>query len=336
VPVPASEYEGHEAVEVVWNHLSTVFPAEDAKVLLKWLAHNVQFPGRKIRWAVILKGVEGDGKSTVAKLMRLVMGTENVKGVNPQEIFSDFTGWAAGAALRVIEEIRIPNHNRQDAMNKLKEPIANDDVRVVRKAREGEDVINTQNYIAFTNHEDALALNDNDRRWFVSFSNFEVREELLEAGLDNKYFSRLNEVIEQHFDVLSAWLRSINLSGLDIHSAPPITDAKRAMLEHGRSSNEAAVIAAIKSEAKGVFKECIDTRLLNDWLRMNDEHILNTKAMGVVLGNLGYEKRFERVSIRGDKRTIYVLKTLRLNSQDKIRDLFLALEKDRYGNEGES
>lgn len=51
------------------KHLGHLISEEDYKrTLTDFLAFMVQFPGRKIRWAVLLQSVEGAGKTYLAEV----------------------------------------------------------------------------------------------------------------------------------------------------------------------------------------------------------------------------------------------------------------------------
>lgn len=146
--------------------------------LVDFIAFMVQNPGRKIRWAFLIQSAQGNGKGLLAKCLRGIFGRGNIKTVDPEAIFSPFNDWACGTQLTVMNEIRVTGHSRHDVMNKLKEPIADDQVSINQKFRDNREVDNVTNYLMFTNHRDALALEERERRYFVVFSQLQTDKDI--------------------------------------------------------------------------------------------------------------------------------------------------------------
>lgn len=349
-PDPIFEYEGVAYVNSYmlnrvphedpnWNmrtewricemHLKNILP-NDWQVLLNWMAHNVQRPGQKILWAPIIKGIQGDGKSTLARIMGAAMGQHNVRMIATEEMQSDFNGWAEGACVGVLEEIRIKGHNRHDAMNKLKPLVTNEKISVVRKGQDGRNIPNNTNYMALTNHEDALILDADDRRWGVFFTRFKTRQEMIDAtGPD--YWERLNNAINNAEGVLRGWLLSVDLSKFDARDAPAVTDAKKLMIEHSRPEDEVQVEEAISVGAFGVCSRVVATDCLMDALRALGGGLPRTSRVSAILANLGMTKLEKPFKWRGKTRRIYVrgdeLSADTNEARDAIRS---ALEDTEY------
>lgn len=306
-------------------HLKNILP-NDWQTLLNWMAHNVQYPGQKILWAPIIKGIQGDGKSTLARIMGAAMGQHNVRMIATEEMQSDFNGWAEGACVGVLEEIRIKGHNRHDAMNKLKPLVTNEKISVVRKGQDGRNIPNSTNYMALTNHEDALVLDADDRRWGVFFTRFKTRQEMMEAtGPD--YWERLNNAINNAGGVLRGWLLSVDLSKFDARDAPAVTDAKKMMIEHSRPDDEVLVEEALNVGAFGVSTEVVATDCLTKALRDLGGTMPRTSRMSVILVSLGMTKLDKPFKWRGKTRRLYVRQERMIGDSNDARDAIrLALE----------
>ncbi len=308
VPSPASGHERHWARAVCEEHLRLLLP-DDWRLLLWWLAYCVQHPGLKIMWAPIIKGVQGDGKTTISKMLGAAMGARNVKVVSPESLSSDFTGYAEGACVAFLEEIRVKGHNRHDAMNKLKPLITNDVIEVVRKGENGRNVPNVTNYIAFTNYDDALVIDDDDRRWGVLFTQFTDRAHLLKTGLSAEYFARLHAAIDQHPDVVRAWFLSVDTSMFDPKAAPPLTAGKRAMIKRSISPDAAMVAEVIDLGCFGVSENVAATSCVNDGIRDNGGTTLPTSRMANALNEIGWRAADFQMKWRGQARRIYLNKS---------------------------
>lgn len=191
-----SEY----AMDILFDHMMWAFKEPKYRtILMDWMAHNVQFPGVKIRWAPLLQGAEGCGKTFFAQCMRVVLGDDNVRLINKESIKKGWNEWTFGSQFVAIEEIRVAGHNRHDVMNSLKEPVTNDFITVNERNRSTRTVRNVTNYMAFTNHHDALALSDESRRWFVLKSVIQSKPQIQEKlASDPGYFVRLFDMLVTH------------------------------------------------------------------------------------------------------------------------------------------
>jgi hypothetical protein len=305
VPGAAASWEGHWAVEAWRGHLQNLFP-DDWRLLLIWIARNVQQPGHKILWAPIIKGTQGDGKSSISDMMGAVMGAENVRVVSTESLFSDFTGYAEGACVAFLEEIRVKGHNRHDAMNKLKPLVTNKVVEVVRKGENGRNIPNVTNYMAFTNFEDALVIDANDRRWGVFFTRFKDRAELVPAGLDGEYFNKLHAAYGLHSDVLRAWLLAIDATGFDPMAAPPLTAAKTEMIKKSLSADAAAIKELIDLGRLGIGRHVVATDCLNKALREDGQQTINTNRITGAFEELGWYGIKDSIKWKGAARRVYV------------------------------
>jgi len=161
-------------------HLNNLIAEPEYRQILKdFMAFHVQFPGRKIRWAILLQSVEGAGKTFLAEVMKAVLGTEHVKTISGAAIKSGYNEWSFGHQLIVLEEVRVAGTNRHEIMNALKPLVTNDDISINEKFRNNRQVQNISNYILFSNHHDALALTPGDRRYFVVKSPLQHKSQVL-------------------------------------------------------------------------------------------------------------------------------------------------------------
>ena len=177
IPNVDPNWQQHDAWQICLSHLQNILPNE-WEYVLHWMAHNVQHPGEKILWSPIIIGVQGDGKTALSEILRAVMGSKHTTVVGQEAIHSDFNSWAEGSCVVTFEEIRVPGHSRFDFMNKVKPLLTNQIVSITAKGKNQRDVPNTQNYMALSNFRDALALDDDDRRWAVFFTRYDSREHL--------------------------------------------------------------------------------------------------------------------------------------------------------------
>lgn len=164
------------------DHIGNVVPDEiERGYVLDYLAMLVQSPGRKVHYALLIRGGQGTGKSWIGRMMTAIIGAPNVVFPSNDEVLSQWTVWTEGSCLAVIEELMA--RGRLDMANRLKPIITEPTLRIEEKKRSIYTIPNHLNLIAFTNHEDALPLENGDRRWLVISS--EMRP------LDEGYYERL-------------------------------------------------------------------------------------------------------------------------------------------------
>jgi len=326
VPQIDAQWQSSDKWQLCEQHLRNILP-DDWRTILEWMAYNVQNAGKKILWSPIIKGIQGDGKTTIGAMLGAAMGHSNVRMISPEETKADFNGWAEGSCVGILEEIRIKGHNRHDVMNKLKPLITNDKISVVRKGQDGRNIPNCTNYLALTNFEDALVLDDEDRRWGVFFTKYKSREELIAATGDD-YWDALYDAINNHAGVLRGWLMHYDVSGFVRTKAPLMTEAKRKMIDAAKPLEHVNVRDAVELGGFGVSTEVVATDCLNNLLRDNGDKPVQGQALSKIMLELGFVRIEKAFKWRGKTRRLYVNQnsdvSLSLDDNDVIR---AALEK---------
>ena len=316
--VPALSPGGKAAVAAVMRHLRLICGGRESVVstFVNWMAHNVQFPGVKVRWAPLIKGVEGDGKSLLGDLMAAVMGRSNVRNVSPKVLGTDFTGWAEGSCMVVLEEIKLTGHNRHDILNAVKPFITNGHVEVHRKGQDGYDIVNTTNYIAFTNFADALPLTDTDRRWWIVFTPFTTIEQLAAAigagdarSVLGAYFSSLVGMIQKYPAELRRWLLDHQIDAdFKPNSAAPMTEEKAVMIGMGVSEEESAVREILEKGGVGISTKIFaSSYVMGELLTSGSDVSLATSAWSRLLMRMGYTRSPKKLKWRGKTENVWVL-----------------------------
>jgi hypothetical protein len=169
------------------EHIEYLFPDEAERgFVLDYLAMLVQAPGRKINYALLVKGGQGTGKSWIGRLMTKIIGFPNVALPSNTEVMSNWTVWTEGAQLAIIEELMCVG--RLDMANRLKPIITEPTLRIEAKGYSLYSIPNHLNLLAFTNHDDAVPIERGDRRWLVVFSDAKPQSE--------HYYERIFDFLE--------------------------------------------------------------------------------------------------------------------------------------------
>lgn len=308
-PDPVLSDAGQETVDALLRHIRLICNGRDAitRALVDWLAHNVQRPGIKIRFAPLICGIEGDGKSMLLSLLALCLGEPNVRSVSPQVLMSQFNGYAVGRAVVGLEEVRIAGHNRHDAMNAVKPAITNDHLDIHKKGQDSYNALNVTNYIGFTNYRDALPLDENDRRWMVVFTPWADREGMRETiGEDPlSYFDKLHDLIQANPGAVRHWLHNHKISdGFNRHGPAPYTSEKASMAAAERSDDAEDLAALLSEGGVGFNSRILSTQHLSEALHArlafdDDAFIPKGRGLATLLKKAGWTKLPKQVKWDG-------------------------------------
>lgn len=292
--------DADKGVAAVLKHLEHLLPDDkEREIVINYLAHNVQHPGVKMNWSIVLQGVQGDGKSLLAEMMQIVMGYDNVRTLNVSSLESSFTGWATGQCMTFIEELKLDNIRKYEVLNNLKPYISNPIVEEHKKGKDPRTVINTTNYFALTNFKDAIPIDANDRRYCILFSQWQRKDALESFMKDNPdYYSELYETVRNSAGELRKFFLEHDISKEFLsYKRAPTTNAKLMMEELSKSSTQLALEDALEEFSLNITCEdgSIDVtqlgRLVKNAADFDDkwEEFPKTKALKNSLLNLGYE-----------------------------------------------
>lgn len=292
--------------------------------LLLWYAHNVQHPGVKIRWAPIMKGINGDGKTLAVTVLRAAMGHRNVTVTGNATLTNSggFTDWMAGGAVNVIEEIMLVGKVRHQLYNSMKEAITNNVINVNPKGATGYSTWNCTNHYANTNHNDALPLEKTDRRWFVIFTPWEDREGMMSfCGLDAEGWRARTDAIDKAIKncagELRAWLLSIAIpADFDINGDAMWTPEKRRMM--ASSTDDAESVAQELTAGKKIVSSSILSTQLSIRAQLDNFDVPRGIALNHMLTRLGFSKYEKQVKWNGRSHTIWMRNGVNFTN-DEIR-----------------
>jgi len=86
------------------EHIQKLFNKEgDAEQFLNYMAHRVQLPAEKPRFALLIGGGQGVGKDTAVEMCIPAIGSWNVSNIEPSHLEASFNEHAATALVRINE-----------------------------------------------------------------------------------------------------------------------------------------------------------------------------------------------------------------------------------------
>ncbi|WP_338830438.1 bifunctional DNA primase/polymerase [Bradyrhizobium sp. 27S5] len=219
-----------------WDrHLEYLFPdATDRNHLLNWLAWILQNLDKKPKHALVILGTEpGTGKSFIADVLTMLIGSGNCTPIDQETLERSHNGWAMRTKLIVCEEVRGLGHYNSKGAKALHIMITQERITVDEKnmAPVTLDPFLPAVFL-MTNSRAALRPDDGDRRYLIIETTVKPQPE--------GYYFPLFDILEDR-DALSAikWqLENRDLSGYDARARAPVTVAKARMTAEASSGVE--------------------------------------------------------------------------------------------------
>jgi hypothetical protein len=178
------------------THLAKMIPdPTDQTLLLSYMAACVQYPGVKFSWAPVIQGTHGNGKSTITKVMERVIGSRYFYSGRQVEILSQFNSWAETALFAVFDDVHI-TRDVDSHMTELKKMVTDKSQLVIRKGVDGEMRRVYYNMLFTCNEEDAIPVDQNERRFAFFHSAQQERSDLERDGMTGEYFYHLQNWID--------------------------------------------------------------------------------------------------------------------------------------------
>ena len=242
--VPVADPEHSMRAGALITELVSQIIAEDwiRELLLDFLASQVQFPGKLIKWILCIQSAEGVGKGYLGKIMSWVLGAGNVKVVSPDILRSQWNDWQVGAMFHILDEIHFPGERREAVMNCLKEFITDEKIPINQRNTSARVENNWSNKIAFTNFPDALHLKENDRRW--TFVRSPIQNAAQVAALNaTGIFDRLAWLLTgEGAGALRYWLAKRKIAADFPYNGPaPRTKYRSAVIEESKNNMQVVI-----------------------------------------------------------------------------------------------
>ena len=210
--------------DVSWFKGHIMLMADNRKreydLIMSWLAWCIQKPKEKLKFALLIQGIQGTGKSWLGLLMCKIIGVNNTMTPSNTELHGQFNKWAKKVQLCVINELM--SFGKLELANKFKPLITDPTIRIEEKGLDLYTIKNNMNLLLLTNWGNAIPIESDDRRYLVIRSEMEVQS--------TAYYDMLFENLGKADQVLS-FLMAYDLSAFKGHGHAPHTADKDAMRE---------------------------------------------------------------------------------------------------------
>lgn len=294
------EQDVQKVKDTILNHLNILFGKDEESILifLDWMAFNVQNPGVKVNWCPLIIGVsQGTGKSYFAAFMQSIMGHKNVGVIdNTQSIKSGFTNWAQGKCLNVIEELYVAGQNRYEILNTIKPLITNAYISINPKGQNPYEVQNITNYMAMTNHIDALPLDKTDRRFWVKIAPFFDMEMKAKIKMNASYFNDLFLLLQDLPGACRKFMLDYKVRDIfNPKGEAPYSKDKEEMLFLNISDEEDKLIHILTEKKTDYVNEnFISTKHLASIMDEEGLYTFKTRSLAKSLLKMGYVRHPKR------------------------------------------
>lgn len=306
-PEPDPSMKDH-CGELFERHLENLLrESEYRKTITEWMAYNVKYPGRKIRWAPLLQGAQGCGKTFLASALQAVLGISNVIMVEAGALGQSWNEWASSSQVVALEELRVAGHNRFEILNKLKPLVTNDYISVSQRHVDHRNEHNITNYIFFTNHHDALPLDDSDRRHFVLKSGMQTKKQVTELTERHKgYFNELFGMLEHFPGGLRQYFLDYRIRrSFDPNGNAPRTKYHRELVEQTSSEDKTNLRELVESGGDPrISEDLVSSKQLLTALELEGLDVTPRKV-GLTLSDEGYSKSV-RATWEGETHQLWI------------------------------
>jgi hypothetical protein len=206
------------------------------KYFEQWCAYPIQNPGGKMYTAVVLwSRVKRLGKSIIGIALRAIYG-DNAIEVDSKQLKSSFNSWAKNKQLVIGEEITA-GEARIDA-DYIKGIITSPLFTIDEKFRQPYQIPNHTNFMFNSNHPDAFALEDGDRRLLVHAIRHKSPAPVEKYKWVSKWLNGDGPLGSGQGDgpsFLMDHLLKLSLKGFDPSAHAPETASKYEMIMHGKT-----------------------------------------------------------------------------------------------------
>lgn len=209
------------------------------KHVLSFFAYAVQNPGARINHALVIQGEQGIGKDSLLLAMEKLFGIHNCGQVSLANLESQFNEWLVGKQLIVFQEVLATG--RRGLYNKFKAYITDPFHTINIKMLSAQRSPNRAIYVFLTNYKHALSIDMSDRRMWVWYSQM-LRKS---PAYYRRYYDWMAD--RRSISALMHFLLEYDCSEFKPSAPPPMTDAKRQLIEASASEIEQFLTQAAES-----------------------------------------------------------------------------------------
>lgn len=196
--------------------------------MLKWIALPIQRPGTKMKTALVLHGPQGTGKNLFFETVMRVYG-EYARVIDQEALEDKFNDTFSRKLFLVADEV-VARQELFHTKNKLKGFVTGTEIRINPKNVGAYFEKNHLNLVFLSNEPQPMVLERDDRRYCIVWTPPKLEPEF--------YNEVLAEIDDGGVEALHDYLLHLDLGDFGPASQPPMTQAKRDLIELSLDSSE--------------------------------------------------------------------------------------------------
>lgn len=275
------------------DHVALLFPdEEDRNIILGYMAACIQHKGKKIYWAPVIQGCEGNGKSLLGNVIEFAIGSRYSHRPQADDIGNNFNAWAFRKLFVAVEEVKVGD--KFSLIDTLKPMITNERIPYTPKGVDQFTAENYANWMMFTNHKNAIPMRVDSRRYAIFYTPQQVKSDLSRDGMEGDYFPKLYEWLrhESGYEIVNNWLQTYDIPDkynphVELHRAPKTTSTDEA-LQMSHTRLQELVIEAVEAQDQGFRGGWICVPYVAQLAKDNNVRTYGPRAIANTLEELGY------------------------------------------------
>ena len=167
-PIEETPYDETADTSNIWKHFKYLsnHDKEVEEYLKNWLAHIVQYPGKKSNTAILLKGNEGAGKSVYAEMfLKHIIGQHRMTITSKLDMILGLNAVNEGKLLTVLNEAN--GGDTHKSVNLLKDYITQTETTTKKLYHDPIPTISRDRVIFTTNNLNSIPATKDNRRWVI-------------------------------------------------------------------------------------------------------------------------------------------------------------------------
>lgn len=194
--------------------------------VLRWIAYPLQHPGAKMQTTLVIHGPQGTGKNMFFEAIMAMYGRYG-RVIDQSAIEDKFNDWASRKLFLIADEV-VARSDLYHVKNKLKAFITGEWIRINPKNMSAYDERNHVNLVFLSNEAMPVVLEDDDRRHAVIWTPEKLSRDFYQGVLE--------EIRNGGVAALHHHLLQLDLGDFGPGSLPPMTDAKRELIDLSKDS----------------------------------------------------------------------------------------------------
>lgn len=208
--------------------------------IIRWLAYPIQYPGAKMKSALVMHGTQGTGKSMFFEAVAKIYG-EYARIIDQAAIEDKFNDWSSKKLFLIADEV-VARAELFHIKNKLKGLITGDTLRINPKNMSSYEEANLINMVFLSNEILPTVLERDDRRHLVVWT---------PDKMDPAFYETVRIEMENGgIEALHHHLLQVPLGDFKPWTLPPMTQSKADLIEVSMGSAEKFVMEWLKGSLR--------------------------------------------------------------------------------------